>query len=146
MKVNGRAEEGGKNPMRNQYNLTSVTFLKEDLESANEFSKNFISCKRLDALLENYNEKEVNIIGDRLLQDLPDDLHEELLQKNAGNALSPRFSDEAIDILLICDRKDDVGVQVNRDAIEDNIYSQKMGMMSRRHLRDLRRDAVFEYR
>ena len=146
MKVNGRAEEGGKNPMRNLYNLTSVTFLKEDLVSANEFSKKFISCKRLDALLENYNEKEVNIIGDRLLQDLPDDLHEELLQKNAGNALSPRFSDEAIDILLICDRKDDVGVQVNKDAIEDNIYSQKMGMMSRRHLRDLRRDAVIEYR
>jgi peptidyl-prolyl cis-trans isomerase SurA len=100
----------------------------------------------LDALLENYNEKEVNIIGDRLLQDLPNDLHEELLQKNAGNALSPRFSEETIDILLICDRKDDVGVQVNRDAIEDNIYSQKMGMMSRRHLRDLRRDAVIEYR
>ena len=137
MKVNGRAEEGGKNPMRNQYNLTSVTFLKEDLESAIEFSKNFISCRRLDTLLENYNEKEVNIIGDRLLQDLPNDLHEELLQKNAGNALSPRFSEEVIDILLICDRKDDVGVQVNRDAIEDNIYSQKMGMMSRRHLRDL---------
>ena len=146
MKVNGRAEEGGKNPMRNQYNLTSVTFLKEDLKSAIEFSKNFISCKRLDVLLENYNEKEVNIIGDRLLQDLPNDLHEELLQKNAGNALSPRFSEETIDILLICDRKDDVGVQVSRDAIEDNIYSQKMGMMSRRHLRDLRRDAVIEYR
>jgi peptidyl-prolyl cis-trans isomerase SurA len=146
MKVNGRAEEGGKNPMRNQYNLTSVTFLKEDLKSAIEFSKNFISCKRLDTLLENYNEKEVNIIGDRLLQDLPDDLHQELLQKNAGNALSPRFSEEVIDILLICDRKDDVGVQVNKDAIEDNIYSQKMGMMSRRHLRDLRRDAVIEYR
>ena len=146
MKVNGRAEEGGKNPLRNQYNLTSVTFLKQDLKSAIEFSKNFISCKRLDALLENYNEKEVNIIGDRLLQDLPNDLHEELLQKNAGNALSPRFSEETIDILLICDRKDDVGVQVNRDAIEDNIYSQKMGMMSRRHLRDLRRDAVIEYR
>ncbi len=56
------------------------------------------------------------------------------------------FSDENIDIILICDRKDDIGIQVNRDVIEDNIYSQKMGMMSRRHLRDLRRDAVIEYR
>jgi len=27
-----------------------------------------------------------------------------------------------------------------------NIYSQKIGMMSRRYLRDLRRDAVIEYR
>ena len=72
--------------------------------------------------------------------------NKELLEKNAGNALSPRFSEENIDIILICDRKDDIGIQVNRDLIEDNIYSQKMGMMSRRHLRDLRRDAVIEYR
>ena len=146
IKLNGKSEEGGKNPMKNQYDLISVSFDIEDKIMAKDFSDNFISCKRLDGLLENYNQKEVNVIGKRLLQELPKELHKELLEKNAGNALSPRFSDDNIDILLICDRKDDIGVQVNRDVIEDNIYSQKMGMMSRRHLRDLRRDAVIEYR
>jgi len=146
IKVNGRSEEGGKNPMKNQYNLTSVTFSKEDMDSANDFSENFVSCKRLESLLENYNEKEINVIGDRLLQELPTELHDELLKKDAGDTLSPRLSEETIDIILICDRKDDIGVQVNKNTIEDNIYSQKLGMMSRRHLRDLRRDAVIEYR
>jgi len=146
IKVNGRSEEGGKNPMKNQYNLTSVTFSKEDKDSANDFSENFVSCKRLESLLENYNEKEINVIGDRLLQELPTELHDELLKKDAGDTLSPRLSEETIDIILICDRKDDIGVQVNKNTIEDNIYSQKLGMMSRRHLRDLRRDAVIEYR
>ena len=146
IKVNGRSEEGGKNPMKNQYNLTSVTFSKEDMDSANDFSENFVSCKRLESLLENYNEKEINVIGDRLLQELPTELHDELLRKDAGDTLSPRLSEETIDIILICDRKDDIGVQVNKNTIEDNIYSQKLGMMSRRHLRDLRRDAVIEYR
>jgi len=146
IKLNGKSEEGGKNPMKNQYDLISVSFNIEDKVIAKEFSDNFISCKRLDKLLENYNQKEVNIIGKRLLQELPKELHKELLEKNAGNALTPRFSEENIDIILICDRKDDIGIQVNRDVIEDNIYSQKMGMMSRRHLRDLRRDAVIEYR
>ena len=146
IKVNGRSEEGGKNPMKNQYNLTSVTFSKEDKVSANDFSENFVSCKRLESLLENYNEKEINVIGDRLLQELPTELHDELLKKDAGDTLSPRLSEETIDIILICDRKDDIGVQVNKNTIEDNIYSQKLGMMSRRHLRDLRRDAVIEYR
>jgi peptidyl-prolyl cis-trans isomerase SurA len=146
IKVNGRSEEGGKNPMKNQYNLTSVTFSKEDKVSANDFSENFVSCKRLESLLENYNEKEINVIGDRLLQELPTELHDELLRKDAGDTLSPRLSEETIDIILICDRKDDIGVQVNKNTIEDNIYSQKLGMMSRRHLRDLRRDAVIEYR
>ena len=146
IKLNGKSEEGGKNPMKNQYDLISVSFDIEDKIMAKDFSDNFISCKRLDGLLENYNQKEVNVIGKRLLQELPKELHKELLEKNAGNALSPRFSDENIDIILICDRKDDIGIQVNKDVIEDNIYSQKMGMMSRRHLRDLRRDAVIEYR
>ena len=146
IKLNGKSEEGGKNPMKNQYDLISVSFDIEDKIIAKDFSNNFISCKRLDGLLENYNQKEVNVIGKRLLQELPKELHKELLEKNAGNALSPRFSEENIDIILICDRKDDIGIQVNRDVIEDNIYSQKMGMMSRRHLRDLRRDAVIEYR
>ena len=146
IKVNGRSEEGGKNPMKNQYNLTSVTFSKEDKVSANDFSENFVSCKRLESLLENYNEKEINVIGDRLLQELPTELHDELLKKDAGDTLSPRLSEETIDIILICDRKDDIGIQVNKNTIEDNIYSQKLGMMSRRHLRDLRRDAVIEYR
>ena len=146
IKLNGKSEEGGKNPMKNQYDLISVSFDIEDKIIAKDFSDNFISCKRLDGLLENYNQKEVNVIGKRLLQELPKELHKELLEKNAGNALSPRFSEENIDIILICDRKDDIGIQVNRDVIEDNIYSQKMGMMSRRHLRDLRRDAVIEYR
>ena len=146
IKLNGKSEEGGKNPMKNQYDLISVSFDIEDKVMAKDFSDNFISCKRLDSLLENYNQKEVNVIGKRLLQELPKELHKELLEKNACNALSPRFSNENIDIILICDRKDDIGIQVNRDVIEDNIYSQKMGMMSRRHLRDLRRDAVIEYR
>ena len=146
IKINGKSEEGGKNPMKNQYDLISVSFNIEDKIIAEEFSNNFVSCKRLDSLLENYNEKEVNVIGKRLLQELPNELHKELLEKNAGNTLSPRLSEENIDIILICDRKDDIGVQVNREVIADNIYSQKMGMMSRRHLRDLRRDAVIEYR
>tara|TARA_B100000886_G_scaffold340337_1_gene309277 strand:+ start:4497 stop:5729 length:1233 start_codon:yes stop_codon:yes gene_type:complete len=146
IKLNGKSEEGGKNPMKNQYDLISVSFDIEDKIMAMDFSNDFVSCKRLDGLLETYNQKEVNVIGKRLLQELPKELHKELLEKNAGNALSPRFSKENIDIILICDRKDDIGTQVNRDVIEDNIYSQKMGMMSRRHLRDLRRDAVIEYR
>ena len=73
-------------------------------------------------------------------------MHRELLNKDAGQTLSIREIGENLNLILICDRKDDIGLQVSREAIEDNIYSQKIGMMSRRYLRDLRRDAVIEYR
>ena len=73
-------------------------------------------------------------------------MHKELLNKDAGQTLDIREIGENLNLILICDRKDDVGLQVSREAIEDNIYSQKIGMMSRRYLRGLRRDAVIEYR
>ena len=69
-----------------------------------------------------------------------------MLNKDAGQSLDIREIGENLNLILICDRKDDIGLQVSREAIEDNIYSQKIGMMSRRYLRDLRRDAVIEYR
>tara|TARA_Y100000591_G_scaffold154959_1_gene133346 strand:- start:225 stop:1424 length:1200 start_codon:yes stop_codon:yes gene_type:complete len=146
IRLNDITKAGGKNPLRNQYDLVSIIFNKENIQDANNFAKEFISCKRIDNLIEKYNEKEVNYIGKRVLSELPSDLHEELLNKDAGETLNIREIGDNINLILICDRKDDIGIQVSRESIEENIYSQKIGMMSRRYLRDLRRDAVIEYR
>ena len=146
IRLNDITKAGGKNPLRNQYDLVSIIFNKENIQDANNFAKEFISCKRIDSLTEKYNEKEVNYIGKRILSELPSDLHEELLNKDAGETLNLREIGDNINLILICDRKDDIGIQVSRESIEENIYSQKIGMMSRRYLRDLRRDAVIEYR
>ena len=146
IRLNNITKAGGKNPLRNQYDLVSIIFNKENIQDANNFAKEFISCKRIDSLTEKYNEKEVNYIGKRILSELPSDLHEELLNKDAGETLNIREIGDNINLILICDRKDDIGIQVSRESIEENIYSQKIGMMSRRYLRDLRRDAVIEYR
>ena len=146
IRLNDITKAGGKNPLRNQYDLVSIIFNKENIQDANNFAKEFISCKRIDDLTEKYNEKEVNFIGKRILSELPSDLHEELLNKDAGETLDIREIGDNINLILICDRKDDIGIQVSRESIEENIYSQKIGMMSRRYLRDLRRDAVIEYR
>jgi len=146
IRLNDITKAGGKNPLRNQYDLVSIIFNKENIQDANNFAEEFVSCKRIDSLTEKYNEKEVNYIGKRILSELPNDLHEELLNKDAGETLNIREIGDNINLILICDRKDDIGIQVSRESIEENIYSQKIGMMSRRYLRDLRRDAVIEYR
>ncbi|MED5437542.1 MAG: peptidylprolyl isomerase [Pseudomonadota bacterium] len=146
IKLNERTEAGGKNPLRNQFDLMTVTFEKNNRSDAENFSKEFVSCKRIEKLIDKYDEKEINNLGKRTLSELPKELHQELLSKYAGETLNPRISGDYIDLILICDRKDDIGLQVSRENIEDNIYAQKIGMMSRRYLRDLRRDAVIEYR
>ena len=89
IRLNDITKAGGKNPLRNQYDLISVIFNKNNIEDANNFAKEFISCKRIDTLIEKYKEKEVNYIKENT-EYLPIDLHEELLNKDAGQSLDIR--------------------------------------------------------
>ena len=45
-------------------------------------------------------------------------------------------------VMFVCDRRDDVEALPNRDQIEDRLYSQQLGMISERSLRNLRREAT----
>ncbi|MDB2523468.1 hypothetical protein N9X88_05320 [Alphaproteobacteria bacterium] len=64
----------------------------------------------------------------------------------AGEIAPPRAAGDVTNVYIVCDRKDDLGIDISRDQIADNIFSQRIAVMARRHLRDLRRDAVVEYR
>ncbi|MEC9481519.1 MAG: peptidylprolyl isomerase, partial [Pseudomonadota bacterium] len=70
IKLNERTEAGGKNPLRNQFDLMTVTFEKNNRSDAENFSKEFVSCKRIEKLIDKYNEKEINNLGKRTLSEL----------------------------------------------------------------------------
>ncbi|MEO1660509.1 MAG: SurA N-terminal domain-containing protein [Pseudomonadota bacterium] len=44
--------------------------------------------------------------------------------------------------MYVCDRKDNVEAIPNRDQVEDRLYTQQLGMISERSLRNLRREAT----
>lgn len=45
-------------------------------------------------------------------------------------------------VMFVCARRDNVEALPNRDQIEDRLYSQQLGMISERSLRNLRREAT----
>ena len=45
-------------------------------------------------------------------------------------------------VMFVCDRKSDVQAVPNREQVEDRLYSQQLGMISERSLRNLRREAT----
>ena len=45
-------------------------------------------------------------------------------------------------VMFVCDRKNDVQAVPNREQVEDRLYSQQLGMISERSLRNLRREAT----
>ena len=84
--------------------------------------------------------------GLRELRQLPRQIANAVGNLEAGRLSVPITTPDGIELYAVCDRKDDLGIEISRSQISENIFSQRVSMMARRHLRDLRRDAVVEYR
>jgi peptidyl-prolyl cis-trans isomerase SurA len=81
------------------------------------------------------------------IRDLPGALQQLMLPMQVGQATQPFGSiDEGIRILVICGR-DEVNVNApTHDEVYAQINDERVNLRARRYLRDLRRDAVIEFR
>jgi len=80
-------------------------------------------------------------------RDLPPALQQMLLGMNIGQATQPFGTGERVSVLVLCGRDDPQQVSMpTADQIRDRFEEERMDRQARRLLRDLRRDAVIEYR
>ena len=63
-----------------------------------------------------------------------------------GEASAPVRSPQGFHVLVVCDKEEELVELPTKSDIYNRLFSQQIGMMSRRYLRDLRRDAVVEVR
>ena len=141
-----RRDGNAKNPLKNQFDVLTVGFQPEtDIDTVTGFVDSFKTCRRAQTSAKDLGAS-VKRSGLQPLGDLPGNLHRALANLEAGQLTAPQSTADGAVVYIVCDRKDDQGTQVSREAISDSIYSQRIGMMARRHLRDLRREAVVEYR
>ena len=82
------------------------------------------------------------------VRDLPGPLQQTLLGLGIGQQTPPFGSpDERISILVLCGRDDPAAVaEVSFDQVHSQIAENRVNLRARRYLRDLRRDAVVDYR
>ena len=81
-------------------------------------------------------------------RDLPRALQDMLLQMNIGEATSPFGSfQEGVRILILCGRDDPVSADgPSFDQVYAQLNEERVARRAQRYLRDLRRDAVVDYR
>lgn len=141
-----RAEGGGNDPTRDQFELLQVQFpataLPEDVQN---FIDEFKTCKAAEAKAREINTRPVrtDLVE---LRDLLLPLQPLVRSLEAGEIAPIRQTEMGAQVLIVCERKDHNGIQISREAIAETIYSQRISMLARRHLRDLHRDAIVEYR
>ncbi|WP_321391335.1 peptidylprolyl isomerase [Emcibacter sp.] len=85
-------------------------------------------------------------LGTLRVGELPESMHQTLLETEVGKATKPLREEDGFRLMVICDRKvPEINIP-DYDAVQNNLTNQRVGLMARRHLRDLRRDAIIDYR
>jgi peptidyl-prolyl cis-trans isomerase SurA len=81
------------------------------------------------------------------MRDLPTALQQLMLPMQVGQATPPYGTlDDGIRVLVICGRDEPTSTAPSYDDVYNQINEERMNSRARRYLRDLRRDAVIEFR
>lgn len=81
------------------------------------------------------------------VRDLPPALQQMLLGMSIGQSTQPFGTTQRVSVLVLCGRDDPEAVNMPTAAnIAERIEEERMNRQAQRYLRDLRRDAVIEYR
>lgn len=110
-------------------------------EAAN-LSGSLNGCEAMDEAAARFG-TESGDLGEVKVGDLPAELRNAVVALDIGAASQPIQRTDGFVVLMVCDRR---GQGVNRKRIEDQIERERIDMLSRRHLRDLRRAANVEMR
>lgn len=81
-------------------------------------------------------------LSDLDVEDLGPEGRSMVLNTEIGKSTDIFAQSGTLAVMFVCDRRDDVEALPNRDQIEDRLYSQQLGMISERSLRNLRREAT----
>jgi peptidyl-prolyl cis-trans isomerase SurA len=109
-------------------------------------ARNVGGCGGADRIATEFNADLVQSDGVRL-RELPTALQEIMLPMQVGQATQPFGSiDEGIRTLVICGRDEVDATEPSFDQVFTQLNEERVNMRSRRYLRDLRRDAVIEFR
>lgn len=114
---------------------------------ANELTRGAKSCDDLDAIGRKLGAAEVSRLPPARLSEITPQLRNVVATLPAGGVARPISTDNGLMVLMMCERNDAVSVQLpSNAAVRRMIEDERMDMLTRRYLRDLRRAAFIEIR
>ena len=104
------------------------------------------SCSQIDQYAARLNAPSTSNLGAVRLRELPTDLRPLVRDLEIGHPTRPTRMQDGFRIFFVCDRSMPKVEMPTFDDVIDRLERQKLAMMARRYLRDLRRNAVVDYR
>ena len=113
------------------------------MEEAEDIRDRFIDCNRNQLALKRAAGITIEDMPEVSADSLQEPTRSLVLQAKSGQMTPPNLTATGVELYAVCDRRSDGGV---RRSAERQLLNQELGMLASRHLRDLRQDAVVEFR
>lgn len=116
------------------------------IEQARNATRAITSCSQVESVAKELGTEDFGDLGKLKLGDLPELFRAVIEGLEPGQASEPVQAGSVIRVFVVCDR-DAPKVEIPSDEqIEDMLVNQRLNMMARRYLRDLRNDAIIDVR
>lgn len=120
--------------------ITTKTTLAMNTRSA------LTSCSTLSEVAKTVGSPQSGSLGRIAIKDLPANLRHAVINLAAGDVSEPIVTKTAVLLLMVCDREEKLLELPTRKQIQSRLSFNKLDLLGRRYLRDLRRSAFVEYR
>ncbi|TNE41097.1 MAG: hypothetical protein EP347_02665 [Alphaproteobacteria bacterium] len=104
------------------------------------------SCEGLSALKSDLPTAQLAPNQEIVISQLPDTFKGAVLQLKVGEVSPPMLSQQGFQVIALCAKEDAVAELPSREEIEGRLFNQQLSMLARRHMRDLRNDAIIDIR
>ncbi len=106
----------------------------------------FASCETGIELVGNLRDVAVKDVGWRTSTEFPANLREALSTTEVGRLTKPTLSEQGVEMIAICEKRETDRDTAARAETQEELLNEEGQILARRYIRDLRQDAVIEYR
>lgn len=127
----------------NQATKEEVTAVRQRVA---EVTAGLNDCANVPAAAQELGTQTYGDVGQISARDLPDEVRNAIMDLEIGEASDPLVRGNRVQVLVVCGRESPDVELPSRAQIENRLTNQRLSMVSRRYLRDIRRDAIIDYR
>lgn len=141
---------------RVEYELKQILFLvrpgasdatvRARVNEAKTVRTNLSSCGTARSHIAGIRDVVIQDLGRKTSTELPAEINTALSTLQIGQTTEPHRTNRGIELLIICNREEITDTEAARQEVQNQLMNEEFSVVARRHLRDLRQDAVIERR
>lgn len=120
--------------------------LQKQMQKANSYAATLKGCDDIDRIAKEIKTPGSGNVGTLKIGELPSKFRDIVSQLQIGQASTPVRTDQGLHVLMVCKRVEAPTYRPTTQIVAQSLGEQRLGMMARRYMRDLRRTAVIDLR